>query len=290
LEQDGLCADSVDVSWLGNLAWNGAWFVIGLGLAVPNMIRHRLLGYTRPRPFRSDELGRTIDHELEVVDNWRKCGLDPRGRRILELGPGPDLGTGFILVALGAESYMAVDRFPLAAHDNHLLYEALAERLGVSAGPTLERMRYVVSPPPGPVGHSAVFDAFVSNATLEHISDIPSTFAWMKSHAMPGSIHVHLVDAQTHMRWIRPRDPWNILRYPGWIFRLTGFAGVPNRMLASDYVAHAERFGVALSVVEGQHAGEAYLRRIRPFLARSFRDRSRSDLALLTFTLVGGVP
>jgi hypothetical protein len=135
---------------------------------------------------------------------------------------------------------------------------------------------------------TASFNAFVSNATLEHLADIPGTFSWMKSLGAPGAIHVHVVDAQTHMRWVRPRDPWNILRYPKWMYRMMEFPGAPNRMLVSDYLAEAKRAGLSLSFVAGDRADDEYLRRVRPFLAGAFRDRTGHDLALLNFTLVGG--
>lgn len=260
----------------------------GAVLGVANMARHRLLGYRRPRPFSRDDIERTIEYVRGVVQRWQRSGLEPRGQRILELGPGPDLGTGFVLVSLGAESYTAVDRFPLAANRNADLYAALAGRLGVDVGATLRRIQYLVRARPMHGELTPGFNAFVSNATLEHLADIPGTFSWMKSLEAPGAIHVHLVDPQTHMRWIRPRDPWNILRYPQWMYRLMGFPGVPNRMLASDYLAEAQRVGISLSVIPGDRADEEYLRRVRPFLARAFRDRSDDDLALLNFTVVGG--
>jgi hypothetical protein len=253
-----------------------------------NMARHRLLGYRRPRPFSRGDIERTIDYVLGVVQRWQRSGLEPRGRRILELGPGPDLGTGFVLVSLGAESYTAVDRFPLAANHHADLYAALADRLGVDVGTTLQRIQYLVRAIPMRGELTPGFNAFVSNATLEHLADIPGTFSWMKSLEAPRAIHLHVVDPQTHMRWIRPRDPWNILRYPQWMYRLMGFPGVPNRMLASDYLAAARRVGIHLSIVAGDQADEEYLRRVRPFLSGAFRDRSDDDLALLNFTMVTG--
>jgi hypothetical protein len=271
---------------IGVPAWNIGWFVLGAALAFANTIRHRLLGYTTPRPFGQDDLGRTIDHVLAVVDRWQRSGLEPRNRRILELGPGPDLGTGFVLVALGAASYTALDRFALATSDSSELYAALAERLGVSVSATQQHMQYLVGEMAMSAELGRTFDAFVSNAALEHISDIPGTFAFMESLASHAPIHVHMVDAQTHMRWVRPRDPWNILRYPGWIYRLMTFPGAPNRLLASDYVAAARETGLNLSVLAVDRTDDDYLRRVRPFLARPFRNRTDRDLGLLTFTLV----
>jgi hypothetical protein len=270
------------------LASNAGWTVVGAGLGLANTIRHRLTGYRTPRPFGPSDIGRNVDYSLEVVDRWRNQGLDPGGRRILELGPGHDLGTGFVLVALGADSYTAVDRFPLAAGVDPEFYRTLADRLNVGVEPTMSRIRYVVGDRPAIAAPDEAFDAFVSNATLEHIEDIPATFTWMASVAAPRALHVHVVDAQTHMRWVRSHDPWNILRYPPGLYRIAlSFPGSPNRMLVSDYVAEASRASIRLSVVGGTEIDTEQLRRIRPFLARDFRARDDDDLRLLTFTLVG---
>jgi hypothetical protein len=272
---------------LRGLAWNAGWFALGGSLAIANSVRHRLLGYTRPRAFGPGNLERNVSYVLGVADRWQHAGLDPGGRRILELGPGPDLGSGFVLVARGATSYTAIDRFPLAQREPRALYAALAERLGVDAELTTAKMRYVVASIPGPAAvlPENSFDAIVSNATLEHLDDIVRTFSWLARLATPGATHVHVVDAQTHMRGVRPRDPWNILRYPDWLYRLMTFPGAPNRLLASDYLAAAEQAGIPLGVVNGISAADDYLERVQYHLGKSFRARKRSDLALLTFTL-----
>lgn len=280
---------SAGIGRLGSTGWNAGWFVAGAGLAVANTVRHRFTGYTRPRPFDQRDLERTIDHVLGVVDRWQRNGLDPRDRRILEIGPGPDLGTGFVLIARGATSYTAVDRFPLALNDDLSLYAALGERLGVDVAATRERLRYVVGAIPMRGELSADFDAFVSNAALEHLADIPETFAWMTSLGDPRAIHVHVVDAQTHMRLVRTRDPWNILRYPARMYSLMTFPGAPNRFLISDYLRAASQAGLSLSAVTEDPADADYVQRVRPFLARPFRVAADDDLSSLTFTLVGGV-
>ena len=74
------------------------------------------------------------------------------------------------------------------------------------------------------------------------------------------------------MRWVRPRDPWNILRYPAGLYRVAmSFPGSPNRLLASDYVAAASRANIRLSIVDGTRIDAGQLHRVRPFLAGAFR-------------------
>jgi hypothetical protein len=269
------------------LASNVAWTVSGVALGLANTVRHRIIGYGRPRPFGPDDIMRNVDYSLDVVNRWRDRGLRPDGLHVLELGPGSDLGTGFVLVALGAASYTAVDRFSLATAVDPEFYRSLADRLNVGVDATLRRMHYTVGALSETVAPPTGFDAFVSNATLEHLEDIKSAFAWMASVGSPSAKHIHLVDAQTHMRWVRTHDPWNILRYPELIYRLAlSFPGAPNRMLASDYVAEASRSGLRFEVLEETQMDPVRLRRIRPFLARVYRDRDDADLRRLTFTLV----
>jgi hypothetical protein len=79
-------------------------------------MRHRLVGYTTPRPFDDSNLERTRIYNEDVVDRWQvRGGIVWTGKRVLELGPGPDLGTGEVILERGARSYLAADIFPLVS-------------------------------------------------------------------------------------------------------------------------------------------------------------------------------
>ena len=54
--------------------------------------------------------------------------------------------------------------------------------------------------------------------------------------ARPGCETIHIIDLQTHSRWIREHDPNNIYRYPEPIYRMFRFPGQPNRQRPGDYV------------------------------------------------------
>lgn len=116
----------------------------------------------------------------------------------------------------------------------------------------MSRIRYIVGERSAITGSDAALDAFVSNAPIEHIEDIPAAFSWMASVAASRALHVHMVDAKTHMRWVRSHDPWNILRYPSGLYRVAlTFPGSSNGMLVSDDVGEASRANIRLSVVDG---------------------------------------
>ncbi|WP_214103529.1 class I SAM-dependent methyltransferase [Acrocarpospora catenulata] len=263
---------------------NGFWYVVGLGMGLANAVRHRRTGYRRPRPYTTEEVTRSVNYVVAVVDRWEEDGVRSwRGMRVLELGPGPDLGTGAVILARGAASYTAVDLFPLAGDAGARYYEALGERLG---GPVdLGRLGYHVTAYPGMPGVDGPFDVVVSSAALEHFEDVPGTFARLAELAAPGATMVHHVDGMVHMRGIRPRDPLNLLRYSDWTYRRMSFPGVPNRLRADDYLAAAEAAGWRARIVPGRTAPDSYLDRVRPGLARPYRNRK--DLAALTFSVAG---
>ena len=268
-----------------DVPWNAAWWIAGAGLGIANAVRHHVRGYRTPRTFGSDDVDRTVDYVLGVMRTWQSAGLTQTGRHILEIGPGSDLGTGVALLAQGAATYTAIDRFPLARSDGQV-EAAVGRRLGVDGRAMAANITYVVGTIPDLVVQGQ-FDVFLSNATLEHLSDVPRAFAWMATVAAPRAQHVHVVDAQTHMRWVRANDPWNILRYPNWMYeRFMTYPGAPNRLLLSDYLAAARGADLNLSVVTADLADARYIRRVRPGLNGAFRERG-DDLLRRSFTIAG---
>jgi hypothetical protein len=239
---------------------SAALYAAGLVLGSANSVRHRARGYRTPRPFGSSDRARTRAYNEKVVARWEeRGGIVWSGCRVLELGPGPDLGTGEIILERGAASYLAVDIFPLVEQP---------------------RLPYLLTSYPDMVGVEGPFDRIVSNATLEHFDDVPGTFRRLRALASRECVMVHHVDAKTHMRWIKEVDPLNILRYGDSVYRLISFPGAPNRLRASDYVAAAETAGFSADIVPGRVSEERYIKSLR--LPRSY---SRDDLRLLTFTL-----
>jgi hypothetical protein len=250
----------------------------GLLLGTANTLRHRVRGYRTPRSFTSHDFDRALAHDLRVVANWRQLGeVEFSGKRILELGPGSDLGTGAAMVAQGAAWYLGVDVNDLLVQPPDWFWEAFGvydrRRLGfaLQASPTLPDVE-------GP------FDLIVSNSTLCSIKDLETTFGRLAELAAPGCRMVHHVDAKIHTRWLRSYDPLNHLRYPERLRPLFDFPGGPNRLLAGDYLSIAEAAGFRAKLVPEDRAQPAYLEAVRPALAPRFR--SRDDLELLSFTLV----
>jgi SAM-dependent methyltransferase len=206
--------------------------------------------------------------------------VDFHGLAVLELGPGPDLGTGAFVLVEGAVTYCAVDQFPLAARSDAVL-EYIRASLGVEFA--RDQIRYVLDDFPALGRVSGPFDAIVSNATLEHVNDIERLFRRLAELLRPGGIMCHHIDAKTHMRGFRKRDPLNIYRFSERIYRLLRFPGSPNRWLADDYASAARSAGFDIEVVPGRIAATEYLAATAPYLHPMYGDRS--DLKYLTFTL-----
>lgn len=237
---------------------NGLFYGLGfaaLGLAC---LRHRVGGYRRPTEFSPSDWPRSVAHVVAIVEDWRHhlCAgdgrpLDIRDRDVLELGPGATLGTGVLLMGLGARSYRAVDAFPLAGRAPAGFYRALAEaelpaaydRARIrSALEAIERgepepVSYVADP-----GFDVVraaqgrgFDLVVSNAAFEHFEDVAATLAQVTAVARPGAAFLAAVDFQTHSRGVRSLDPNSIYRFSPGLYRVLAFPGQPNRWRPEDY-------------------------------------------------------
>jgi Methyltransferase domain len=276
--RDETFARSVDA------AREAALFGLGLGMGAANTVRHRLRGYVNPRPFAASDVERTIAHAIGVIDRLQTTAeITWSGKRVLEIGPGSDLATGAVVLSRGASSYCAVDLFDNRDQADPALYPELSRVLGTAVDPG--ELAFLQTAFPELPGLAGEWELIVSNATLEHIESIPALFRRLADLAAPGARMVHHVDAQTHMRWVREIDPWNILRYPTAVYdRVLRFPGAPNRLLAGDYERAARAGGWAEVSVRGDlRAEENYLSRTR--LARPYRSAG-PDLRFLTFTLI----
>jgi hypothetical protein len=282
----------------------------GLAMMAANKVRRTFRPYDRPRPWSAKDVDRSVDYVFALFKNWmtgfRDAGLGDwlRGRQVLELGPGPDLGTGLILLAHGAETYVAVDRFPLLGSTPPTFYDALLDRLAAAPdvwravaayqsfrrGDTGGPLRYVLlggdpegaGPPEGPPR-----DLWLSHAALEHVADPPTLLGALSRWCAPGAIALHHVDAATHTPWLRDADPLNILRYGRGLYGALSFPGTPNRWRSGRYAQCFREVG--WDVVDNQQVhrlSDRAIARVRRSLAPEFRDLSDDELGVHSFRLV----
>lgn len=247
---------------MGHSIRNAAMYVIGVVFLALAWAKNKLQGYTTPNKVdRSDTDGR-IDYVYDTVASWKRylpSGFDLKGKDVLELCPGSSLGTGAILLGYGAKSYRAVDVFELAGAEPAAYFAKLLDRFPEreAYAPSIDRAKQLTGGPDSDLFSYRVgrdfdiprladnrkFDLILSCAAFEHYDDIEATIANISRVARSGCVAEHIVDYQTHSRWIREQDPNNIYRYPEGLYRLFSFPGQPNRRRPLDYVRAFEANG-----------------------------------------------
>lgn len=271
------------------------WFFwwIGFGVIFLNKLRYTLTGYHRPREFFTSDARRRVKYDHNVVERWetalvdRGFGAQPfAGKRILELGPGADLGVGLILIAKGAAQYTAFDKNPLADRASKELHDAIIDSINDAGARTLAKdalMAYELKQP-------AVlkfkqddafsfrwipdqsFDLVVSNSAFEHFDRVPEVLEHVSRILTPGGALVAQIDLQTKTRLLRSLDPLNIYRYSRLLYRLARFSGIPNRFRPNMYQKILGDLGFTLiETIPLELLDEKKVRRDRPHMARKFR-------------------
>ncbi|MGE0799933.1 MAG: class I SAM-dependent methyltransferase [Lautropia sp.] len=275
-----------------------AFWWIGLAFLILAKLQHLTRGYRTPRAFSAADTERSIDYVRREVAEWQAALIrygEPQrpfaGRRILELGPGPDLGVGVALLANGATSYAAMDVHELAYGEYGDYYPRLLTALGTSPeltvelqaavtaarqGNPLERLEYRVRPDFDLVDafRGRRFDLFVSQAAFEHFDDIERTIASLSRLAAADARLVFGIDFKTHSRWVGDKDvdPLSIYRYSDWLYRLLSFRGIPNRRPYSAYAAALAANGwTDLRYFDESSVDPETFAQVRPHLQPQFR-------------------
>jgi hypothetical protein len=254
---------------------------VGLVLGAANTVRHRVQGYVHPRPFSAQDAERAIVHAFAVVDSLEDHGVRWHGRRVLEIGPGPDMATGAIMLHRGAVSYHAVDLFDNRDQARPDLYRTLESRLSCTVDET--RLGFTQTSFPSLPELDGEFDLIVSNACLEHVADVGGLFARLRQLSAPRTTMVHQIDGKAHMRWFSDHDPLNHLRYSERVYRrILDFPGAPNRLRSSQFAQLARSAGWSkVEILADKRAAPAYLKDLR--VASPYQQMP--DLGLVAFTL-----
>lgn len=269
------------------LGKNSFFYVAGIGFLTLAKIKNTLSGYSSPKRFKVAETERCIKYDMRVVDLWLKHLKEYaltenvlKGKNVLELGPGSDLGVGIYLLSKGCSTYNACDVNDLMKSTPDSFYEKfleqlkndgcsefdinlLREQLSEAKKGNSSRLNYKVRNDFDLVaafGRSNI-DLVFSQAAFEHFEDINATVAQLSEVCKPGAIAVVEIDLKTHSRWIREKDPNNIYRYPTWLYNLFWFRGIPNRMRPFQYKQAFERAGwmdVSITPIDKESSNNAY--------------------------------
>lgn len=208
--------------------------------------------------------GKPLSYSLpyinEVFNDYLRCsGLhscDLADKRILEVGPGDNLGVALRFVATGAKQVVCVDKFlPASDQVQHCeIYRALRdtftiyEQAAFDSVVNLEggvhtdqqRLLHLVGVPIEQAAERfepASFDLIVSRAVLEHVYDLDAAFAAMDCLLAPGGYMVHKVDFRDHGLFSSSgQHPLTFFTIPDQLYKLMAYdSGKPNRRLIDYY-------------------------------------------------------
>lgn len=247
--------------------FNRIYYWIGLVFLLLNKIRHSIRGYTSPRTFPITEFERAIEYDFRVFNHWMEIleeylGSEPtlKGKTILELGPGADLGIGLITLMNGAK-YNAIDvnnlvetvpeqfyeelfKYLETIKDKEVDIDYLRSQLKLTQAGENDTLNYVVRKDFDITAlNEEDIDLVVSQAAFEHFDNVEHTISQLSKVVKSGTILIAEVDLETHTRWIRDLDPLNIYRYSDFIYGQFKFPGSPNRIRPFEYKEILEKYG-----------------------------------------------
>jgi SAM-dependent methyltransferase len=197
---------------------------------------------------------------LETYQNYLKnSGLPSNaihGKRILEIGPGDNIGVALKLIASGASQVVCVDRFiPLQDSEFHrALYRSLRDPLtdgekwnydaairitdSLQVNPARIQHLYGVdfAEAATTLGPQS-FDWIVSNAVVQEIYDPDRAFRAMDRLLSPGGCMIHKIDLGDYGMFSNHGfHPLEFLTVPNLVYRfMTESSGQPNRRLVNYY-------------------------------------------------------
>jgi hypothetical protein len=210
-----------------------------------------------------------------------------RGRALLEIGPGMDLGVPLLAAGLGAEAF-AIDRYPCpfdpSVHPE--VYRLLAERAAASlpnfdsapirdcleAGAHRSRRLHwvdcgledlLVDRRGIPTGG---IDITYSNATFEHLADGATALRALFEVTAPGGVGFHQIDLRDHRDFSRPLEYLTLSpeEFAAFFARVEGSCG--NRLRGQQFERLARDVGFEAALLGNMDAAEGYLDELMPRL------------------------
>lgn len=266
-------------------------------------MRYSIEGYKTPRPFSIKNYKICIDYDFGVVDGWLNELYDLidstfsiKGKNILELGPGADLGVGLILLAKGARKYNAIDVNPLVYKVPKGFYDSLLDEItkripGANINDLKYQLQLFYEGKNDRLNYiydknfsfsrlkSEMIDIVFSQAAFEHFDNIENTLREVSEIMPDGGWMFSVIDFQTHTRWIRERDPLNIYRYSDKIYKNLSFKGIPNRVRSDDYIRYLEKFGWEnIKFLPKKNLTQPEMKITKPYLYGRFRNCKDMDI------------
>lgn len=254
-----------------------------------------------------EAIATAVDYALQVAGHYVTwltrvwdSPADPirplAGRRILELGPGPTLGSAVLLACAGARMSVA-DRF-LSQWDPAFhgpFYAELLRRV-LDRGPAyVEPIRRILAVGQFepvlqcyPFGAEQItridgqFDGVLSNAVLEHVEDIHATALNLSAKTAPGGLGFHQVDFRDHRNFDRPLEYLTLDAPTFEALRSECHCECGARWRMSDVALAFETVGFSVRASANMFATPEYLADVRPRLHPEFADLDDTELAAIS--------
>jgi SAM-dependent methyltransferase len=212
-------------------------------------------------------------YQAELIAEHR-----PLSGRLLEIGPGANLGVSALFAANGFDEVVAIDI------DRWLVpSDALYQELGVTAA--LDRVRYVsplsIESADFPDGS---FDAVVSHASAEYFVDPDAAVRNIARMLAPGGVSIHHIRVLGHWSVARPHDFLRVGER-AWRLATSHRSGQPNRWRISDWLDAFTRSDAPPVEVDVRKRVPISAEE-RERLAPRFRAKTLDDLAIYNARVV----
>src|SRR5262245_22532067 len=245
-------------------------------------------------------IGDDVDYALRMTRAYlelaRSASIDLARASVLELGPGLSFAAGLVLASHGARVTVAdpfLARWSRAYHPR--FYREFRARWDGPAA-AVDQVIDAGGYPPGVIAcleqpaermtalRGQQFDLVISNAVLEHVSDLPSACRVLAGLTKAGGVNSHQIDYRDHLNRARPLE---FLLRSDLQFRLERMRhpSQGNRLRHSERI---DAFRAAGCRIEGAEpncfAEDGYLADLLPRLRGSrsrYRDWPDSDLRVL---------
>ncbi len=235
----------------------------------------------------------------DYVTYGRLDDVSIAGKKILEIGPGDNLGVGLCFLLKGAKQVVCLDRF-FSHRDEaqqRAIYAAFRASLKPEEQATLEgfmslepsvhfdpsRLNYVsgiaIEDLLDPATRYDGFDLIVSRAVLEHVWDLDRAILAMDRVLNPGGRLIHKVDFRDHGIFTsQNHHPLSLLTIPTFLYTLASRnSGKPNRRLIGDFRRMLDPLGYKTQIWVPHLVGTA--REIVPHLPEQDVDARLTDEA-----------
>ncbi|HLW53828.1 MAG TPA: methyltransferase domain-containing protein [Candidatus Angelobacter sp.] len=210
--------------------------------------------------------------------------------RVAEVGPGDVGEIAEMFLADGCSQVDQIERFAYENNSSHpavRLFRQPAEKFFLD--------------------HHG-YEFIVSSVVMEHVYDPLGAIRAMARALAPGGLMIHAVDCRDHGQFSDSLHDLSFLRIPPVLYKPLTLASGLNRVRLSDYTKALDELGLQYSILVVRLSGASadieppmpfelipeelltaarnHVAKIRPKLARKFREMPEEDLLVAAFVLV----